>query len=209
MSVTTPKGFAAAGVAAGIKVSGKKDLALVKNLGPEFAAAGVFTRNRVYAAPVKWSRQVVGGGRIAAVVLNSGGANACTGQAGYADSVATAEAVGAAIGVETSEVAVCSTGLIGVRLPMPAVLAGIEAAAAALAEDGGACAAEAIMTTDTVPKQAEYLGDGWSIGGMAKGAGMLAPGLATMLVVVTTDALVEPGVRTPGATRAAAPPPPR
>lgn len=188
MSVTHPTGFTAAGVAAGIKASGAKDLALVRNLGPSFAAAGVLTRNRVFAAPVKWTRQVLTGGALQAVVLNSGGANACTGQPGYADTVTTAEAVGAALDVDATEVAVCSTGLIGVRLPMPAVLAGVEAAADALGPDGGTDAAQAIMTTDTVCKEAAVARDGWSVGGMAKGAGMLAPGLATMLVVLTTDA---------------------
>lgn len=188
MSVTHPTGFTAAGVAAGIKASGAKDLALVRNLGPGFAAAGVLTRNRVFAAPVKWTRQVLTGGALRAVVLNSGGANACTGQPGYADTVTTAEAVGAALDVDATEVAVCSTGLIGVRLPMPAVLAGVEAAADALGPDGGTDAAQAIMTTDTVCKEAAVARDGWSVGGMAKGAGMLAPGLATMLVVLTTDA---------------------
>ncbi|MDO5067103.1 MAG: bifunctional glutamate N-acetyltransferase/amino-acid acetyltransferase ArgJ [Propionibacteriaceae bacterium] len=192
MSVTTPQGFTAAGVAAGIKNSQLPDLALVHNLGPRFAAAGVFTRNRVFAAPVKWSRQVLGDGQLRAVVLNSGGANACTGKPGYADVVATADAVATALQTVPTEVAVCSTGLIGVRLPMTAVLNGVEQAVAALSPDGGADAARAIMTTDTVPKQASHQGQGWSIGGMAKGAGMLAPALATMLVVLTTDADLEP-----------------
>ena len=188
MSVTTPAGFTASGVAAGIKPSGKKDLALVRNLGPRFAAAGVFTRNRVVAAPVKWSRQVLTDGRLQAVVLNSGGANACTGKPGYADVVTTADAVAAQLDVPATEVAVCSTGLIGVRLPMPALLDGVVAAADALSTVAGEDAAQAIMTTDTVTKQASARGDGWTIGGMAKGAGMLAPALATMLVVLTTDA---------------------
>ena len=188
MSVTTPAGFTASGVAAGIKPSGKKDLALVRNLGPRFAAAGVFTRNRVVAAPVKWSRQVLTDGRLQAVVLNSGGANACTGKPGYADVVTTADAVAAQLDVPATEVAVCSTGLIGVRLPMPALLDGLVAAADALSTASGEEAAQAIMTTDTVTKQASARGDGWTIGGMAKGAGMLAPALATMLVVLTTDA---------------------
>lgn len=188
MSVTTPAGFVASGVAAGIKNSGAKDLALVHNLGPRFAAAGVFTRNRVFAAPVKWSRQVLTDGQLHAVVLNSGGANACTGKPGYGDVVATADAVAAALGVAATDIAVCSTGLIGTRLPMPRVLAGVEAGAAALSPSGGDDAAQAIMTTDTVPKQASATGAGWCIGGMAKGAGMLAPALATMLVVLTTDA---------------------
>ncbi|MDO4784950.1 MAG: bifunctional glutamate N-acetyltransferase/amino-acid acetyltransferase ArgJ [Propionibacteriaceae bacterium] len=188
MSVTTPKGFLAAGVAAGIKSSGAPDLALVHNLGPKRAAAAVFTSNRVFAAPVAWSRQAVADGQVSAVVLNSGGANACTGAGGYADSVATAEAVGAALGVIAGDVGVCSTGLIGVRLPMDKILSGVATAAANLSVEGGPAAATAIMTTDTVSKQAEAIRDGWSIGGMAKGAGMLAPGLATMLVVLTTDA---------------------
>ncbi len=188
MSVTTPRGFEATGVAAGIKTSGRRDLAVVRNLGPSRSAAGVFTRNRVFAAPVGWSRQVLADGQVRAVVLNSGGANACTGQAGYDDARSMAETTAAALGLEAGEVAVCSTGLIGVRLPMEAVTTGIEAACAELTPEGGALAAEAIMTTDTVTKQAEYAGAGWSIGGMAKGAGMLAPGLATMLVVLTTDA---------------------
>ncbi|TRY19063.1 bifunctional glutamate N-acetyltransferase/amino-acid acetyltransferase ArgJ [Tessaracoccus rhinocerotis] len=188
MSVTTPKGFAAAGVAAGIKASGNTDLAVVLNRGPRQAAAGVFTRNRVQAAPVKWSRQAVEDGELAAVVLNSGGANACTGAEGFSDSARMAAETAAALQVPTDNVAVCSTGLIGIRLPMAAVASGIAAACGALSAEGGADAARAIMTTDTVPKQAGIGRDGWSIGGMAKGAGMLAPGLATMLVVITTDA---------------------
>ena len=188
MSITTPRGFEATGVAAGLKASGQLDLAVVRNLGPSYAAAGVFTRNRVAAAPVTWSRQALADGQLAAVVLNSGGANACTGPGGFADAGAMAETTAAALGIGSDEVAVCSTGLIGVRLPMPQVLAGIDAACNGLNADGGSLAAEAIMTTDTVTKQAEHQGAGWSIGGMAKGAGMLAPGLATMLVVLTTDA---------------------
>lgn len=188
MSITTPRGFEATGVAAGLKASGQLDLAMVRNLGPSYAAAGVFTRNRVAAAPVTWSRQALADGQLAAVVLNSGGANACTGPRGFADAGAMAEATAAALGIGSDEVAVCSTGLIGVRLPMPQVLAGINAAGNGLNADGGSLAAEAIMTTDTVTKQAEHQGAGWSIGGMAKGAGMLAPGLATMLVVLSTDA---------------------
>lgn len=191
MSITTPKGFIAAGVAAGIKASGAPDLALVQNLGPRRSAAAVFTSNRVFAAPVEWSRQAVADGQISAVVLNSGGANACTGRAGYADSVATAEAAGAALGIIAGDVGVCSTGLIGVRLPMDKLLPGVAEAAASLSVEGGPAAAAAIMTTDTVSKQAQVTRGGWSIGGMAKGAGMLAPGLATMLVVLTTDADLE------------------
>ena len=188
MSVTTPKGFVAAGVTAGLKASGKPDVAVVQNHGPRMAAAAVFTSNRVFAAPVKWSRQAVGDGQLQAVVLNSGGANACTGAEGFADSAATASRVADRLGLITDNVAVCSTGLIGLRLPMDKLLPGVDDACDALSADGGAAAATAIMTTDTVSKQAEAFGDGWSIGGMAKGAGMLAPGLATMLVVITTDA---------------------
>ncbi len=192
MSVTSAAGFRAAGIAAGIKQSGALDLALVVNDGPSDVAAGVFTTNRVKAAPVLWTEQVITDQRLRAVVLNSGGANACTGPEGFADTHRSAEAVAAALGVGAGEVAVCSTGLIGERLPMPAVLAGIPAAAGALALDGGAAAADAIRTTDTVTKQAAVTVDGWTVGGMAKGAGMLAPGLATMLCVLTTDAVVDP-----------------
>ena len=202
MSITVPKGFRAAGVAAGIKASGGLDLALVVNDGPDAAAAGVFTSNRVKAAPVLWSEQVLRDGAVRAVVLNSGGANACTGPAGFQDTHATAEKASAAlatIGAEfaeapgplvgAGEVAVCSTGLIGERLPMPALLAGVEAAAEALSAEGGPAAAEAIMTTDTRPKTVVVPGKGFTVGGMAKGAGMLAPSLATMLCVLTTDAV--------------------
>ncbi len=188
MSVTAPQGFVAAGVTAGLKPSGRADVALVRNLGPSMSAAAVFTSNRVFAAPVKWSRQAVADGQLQAVILNSGGANACTGPEGFADSAATASRVADRLGLITDNVAVCSTGLIGVRLPMDLLLAGVDDAAASLAPDGGPDAARAIMTTDTVPKEAVVEGAGWSIGGMAKGAGMLAPGLATMLVVLTTDA---------------------
>jgi glutamate N-acetyltransferase / amino-acid N-acetyltransferase len=193
MSVTAPAGFRAAGVAAGIKSSGAPDLALVLNDGPDHHGAAVFTGNRVEAAPVTWSRQVVADGRVDAVVLNSGGANACTGPQGFADTHATAERVADTLGIAAADVVVCSTGLIGELLPMPKVLAGIDAAAAALGSDGGQSAAVAIMTTDTVPKQALASRDGWSVAGMAKGAGMLAPALATMLVVLTTDAVVGDG----------------
>ncbi|MBK7821480.1 MAG: bifunctional glutamate N-acetyltransferase/amino-acid acetyltransferase ArgJ [Tessaracoccus sp.] len=192
MSVTTPKGFVAAGVTAGLKASGRPDLAVVANHGPRMAAAAVFTSNRVFAAPVKWSRQAVADGQLQAVVLNSGGANACTGHAGYLDSATTAARVADRLSLITDNVAVCSTGLIGLRLPMEKLLPGVDSACDALSADGGAAAATAIMTTDTVSKQAEAFGDGWSIGGMAKGAGMLAPGLATMLVVITTDADLPP-----------------
>jgi glutamate N-acetyltransferase/amino-acid N-acetyltransferase len=192
VSVTSPAGFRAAGVAAGIKESGALDLALVVNDGPSDVAAAVFTTNRVKAAPVLWTEQVVADQRLRAVVLNSGGANACTGPDGFADTHRTAEEVAAVLGVGAGEVAVCSTGLIGERLPMPALIAGISTAAGALASDSGADAADAIRTTDTVSKQAAVTVDGWTIGGMAKGAGMLAPGLATMLCVLTTDAVIDP-----------------
>jgi glutamate N-acetyltransferase/amino-acid N-acetyltransferase len=198
--VTAPAGFRAAGIAAGIKVSGNRDLALVFNEGPDYAAAGVLTRNKVKAAPVLWTQQVLTTGQLRAVILNSGGANACTGPAGFQDTHATAEAVAAALsewGTETGaiEVAVCSTGLIGDRLPMDKVLAGVREIVHEMAGGltGGDDAAHAIMTTDTVPKQvALHHRDNWTVGGMAKGAGMLAPSLATMLCVLTSDALVEP-----------------
>jgi len=192
MSVTSARGFRAAGVAAGLKVSGGRDVALVVNDGPSDAAAAVFTTNRVKAAPVLWSQQVIADGRLRAVVLNAGGANACTGPAGFADTHRTAEHAAATLGVGAGEVAVCSTGLIGERLPMPELLAGVDAAAAELTDGGGPDAAEAIRTTDTVAKQEVFRhADGWTVGGMAKGAGMLAPGLATMLCVITTDAAAD------------------
>jgi len=196
MSVTAPQGFLAAGVVAGLKSTPVPDVALVVNRGPRHDAAAVFTGNRVQAAPVVWSRQVAADGRVDAVILNSGGANACTGPEGFADTHRTAEHVAAALGIAPGDVAVCSTGLIGERLPMDRLLAGADAAVAALAPDGGAAASVAIMTTDSVPKTAlTTRGSGgatWTVGGMAKGAGMLAPGLATMLVVLTTDAVAEP-----------------
>ncbi|SFQ15144.1 MULTISPECIES: bifunctional glutamate N-acetyltransferase/amino-acid acetyltransferase ArgJ [Actinomadura] len=190
MSVTAPRGFRAAGVVAGLKDSGSRDLALVVNDGPSRAAAGVFTRNRVKAAPVLWSEQVLKGGRVRAVVLNAGGANACTGSAGFQDTHATAEKAAGVIEDSAGEIAVCSTGLIGERLPMDLLLPGVEKAAAELSRgDGGLAAADAIRTTDTVAKIAFRQGaGGYMIGAMAKGAGMLAPSLATMLCVVTTDA---------------------
>ncbi|MEU8579897.1 bifunctional glutamate N-acetyltransferase/amino-acid acetyltransferase ArgJ [Streptomyces abikoensis] len=191
MSVTAAKGFTAAGIAAGIKDSGQPDLALVVNQGPRLAAAGVFTANRVKAAPVLWSQQVLKGGQVSAVVLNSGGANACTGPEGFQDTHATAEKAAQALGHSAAEIAIASTGLIGVRLPMDELLSGIDKAAAELSAHGGEKAAIAIKTTDTVHKTAVAEGDGWTVGGMAKGAGMLAPGLATMLVVLTTDADVD------------------
>ena len=190
MSVTTAKGFTAAGVAAGLKSTGNRDVALVVNKGPLDVAAAVVTSNRVFAAPVKWIKEVIPAGKARAVVLNSAGANACTGEPGYGDTVATAQHVAGLLGVPAPEVLVCSTGLIGVRLNMPKLLAGVDAAAGELSDQGGDFAALAIMTTDTIPKLAQAGGAGWSVGGMAKGAGMLAPGLATMLCVITTDAVI-------------------
>ena len=189
--ITTPAGFRAAGVTAGLKVSGRPDLAVVVNDGPDHDAAAVFTSNRIEAAPVTWSRQVLADGRVDAVVLNSGGANACTGAAGFVDTQASAGHLAAAIEVSAGNVVVCSTGLIGELLPMGKILAGIDAATAVLSDAGGEAAATAIMTTDTVAKQSLRMGNGWSVGGMAKGAGMLAPALATMLVVITTDAIAD------------------
>ena len=196
MSVTFAKGFRAAGVEAGISaVDGKKDLALVVNDGPLDAMAGVFTPNRFCAAPVQWTRGVVADGHAKAVILNSGGANACTGQAGYDQSAATAATVTELLGCTPDDVAVCSTGLIGELLPLDNVLAGAAAAHAALADtaQAGADAAHAIMTTDTKPKTVEIEGNGYRIGGMVKGSGMIAPQLATMLCVITTDAVVTAG----------------
>jgi glutamate N-acetyltransferase/amino-acid N-acetyltransferase len=212
LSVTAPLGFRAAGVVAGLKKSGDRDVAVVINDGPSRAAAAVFTSNRVHAAPVKWSRQVVGGGRVRAVVLNSGGANACTGPLGFQDTHATAERLAAALGDSAGEIAVCSTGLIGERLPMDKLLPAVDAAVAEADRGGGVHAADAIRTTDTVVKIAFRRvnvsdaiaspsdttrgvrgvlppgGKSYTIGGMAKGAAMLAPSLATMLCVLTTDA---------------------
>ncbi len=211
MSVTAPLGFRAAGVTAGLKESGQPDVAVVLNDGPSRAAAAVFTSNRVQAAPVLWSRQVVSGGRVRAVALNSGGANACTGSLGFQDTHATAEHLAASISaageqVGAGEIAVCSTGLIGERLPMDKLLPGVAAAVADASRAGGLAAADAIRTTDTVVKIAFRRGTavspggthppgpplGYTIGGMAKGAGMLAPALATMLCVLTTDADLRP-----------------
>ena len=189
MTVTAAAGFVAAGVAAGLKASGGPDVALVVNTGPAYAAAGVFTSNRVQAAPVLWSRQVLAGGALRAVVLNSGGANACTGPAGFQDTHRTAEHVAVSLGCGAGEVAVCSTGLIGERLPMDRLLDGFDKAVAGLDRAGGDAAAEAIRTTDTVRKTTTMTRNGVTVGGMAKGAGMLAPGLATMLCVLTTDAV--------------------
>jgi len=201
VSVTKASGFQACGLAAGLKTSGRKDLALVVNTGPDHAAAGVFTSNRVKAAPVIWSQQVLADGQLRAVIVNSGGANACTGPEGFADTHHTAELVADSLrgaqgagDIGAIDVAVCSTGLIGVRLPMEKLTPAISDLVPLLSRDGGHAAAEAIMTTDSVPKQTSYADEGWSIGGMAKGAGMLAPALATMLVVLTTDAVVDQGL---------------
>jgi glutamate N-acetyltransferase/amino-acid N-acetyltransferase len=193
VSVTAAAGFRAAGVAAGLKSVGLLDVAVVVNDGPSRSAAGVFTSNRVKAAPVVWSEQVLSDGRVDAVVLNSGGANACTGPLGFQDTHATAEWLAAELQISATDVAVCSTGLIGERLPVDALLAGLDAAVSRLSVSGADDAARAIMTTDTKPKQAVATTvSGVTVGGMAKGAGMLAPGLATMLVVLTTDAQAEP-----------------
>jgi glutamate N-acetyltransferase/amino-acid N-acetyltransferase len=191
--VTAAKGFRASGVAAGLKSSGDLDVALVVNNGPAFTASAVFTTNRVQAAPVRWSRAVVADGRVEAVVLNSGGANACTGVGGFQDAHATAEHLANALEISAGDVVVCSTGLIGERLPLAKLIAGVDMATAVLSPDAGAAAARAIMTTDTVPKlSAATTASGVVVGGMAKGAGMLAPGLATMLAVLTTDAVAAP-----------------
>ncbi len=190
MSVTQPQGFRAAGVAAGLKSTGRKDVALVVNDGPAYDSATVFTANRCKANPVLWSQEVVKDGTVRAVVLNSGGANCYTGPEGFQTTHAVAEQVAGHLGIGAIDVVVCSTGLIGLKNDRGALLGGVDAAYAALGAGGGPEAAEAIMTTDSVSKQAVVEGAGWSIGGMAKGAGMLAPQLATMLVVVTTDAVV-------------------
>src|SRR3984957_9499146 len=210
--VTAPEGFRAAGIVAGIKKSGARDLALVFNEGPDYAAAGVFTRNQVKAAPVLWSQQVLTTGALRAVILNSGGANACTGAAGFQDTHSTAEAATPALsaggtGTGPIEFAVCSTGLIGDRLPMDKVLAGVRDIVHEMAGglSGGDEAAHAIMTTDTVPKQvALHHQNSWTVGGMAKGAGMLAPSLATMLCVLTTDVVADPAALDQALRRAAA-----
>ena len=191
MSVTAPSGFRAAGVAAGLKESGQPDVAVVLNDGPSRAAAGAFTANRVKAAPVLWTQQVVSGGRVRAVLLNSGGANACTGPLGFQDAHASAERLATALADSPGEIAVCSTGLIGERLPMDRLLPGVDAAVTEASRVGGLAAADAIRTTDTVAKIAFQRADGFTVGGMAKGAGMLAPALATMLCVLTTDAALD------------------
>ena len=192
MSVSFPDGFRAAGVASGLKASGKRDVALVLNDGPKHAAAAVFTSNRCKANPILWSQEVMKSGLARAIVLNSGGANCYTGPKGFQTTHATAEKVGELLGAGAAEVLVCSTGLIGEQLDQDKLLAGVVDAFKGLDSDGGDLAAEAIMTTDTVPKLATRQGSGYRLGGMAKGAGMLAPALATMLVVITTDADLEP-----------------
>jgi len=192
VTVTAPKGFKAAAVAAGIKPSGRADVALVVNEGPLSAAAGVFTANRIKAAPVLWSEQVLKAGKVVAVALNAGNANACTGTLGFQHAHRTAEEVATSLEASAAQVAVCSTGLIGDYLPIEKLLAGLHEARQKLTSTGGADAAQAIMTTDTVPKQTVVVSPaGWTLGGMAKGAGMMAPGLATMLVVLTTDAVAD------------------
>ena len=191
MSVTHPAGFVASGVSAGLKSYGGLDVALVVNQGPRFDCASVFTSNRCKANPVLWSEQVVRDGTARAVVLNSGGANCYTGPEGFQTTHAVAERVAERLDVGAVDVVVCSTGLIGLANPRELLLAGVDDAVAALTDRGGRAAAEAIMTTDSVSKQVVVERDGWSVGGMAKGAGMLAPQLATMLVVLTTDAVVE------------------
>jgi glutamate N-acetyltransferase/amino-acid N-acetyltransferase len=191
VSVTAALGFEASGVVAGLKSTGNPDIALVVNRGPLQNAAAVFTSNRSKANPIIWSQQVIADGTVSAIILNSGGANCFTGAQGFQTTHATAEAVGAALEVSAGDVLVCSTGLIGDQLDLAKVLAGVTAASAALSADGGLDAARAIMTTDSIQKTSTYASDaGWTVGGMAKGAGMLAPGLATMLVVITTDAVV-------------------
>ena len=191
MSLPTPAGFTASGIAAGIKASGDLDLSLIVNHGPRFNAAGVFTTNRISAAPVRWSQEALEDGEARAVVLNSGGANACTGIPGDQDAVAMADSAAISLGVATDEVLVCSTGLIGERLPMDNVIPGIQTAVDALTADGLEDAAKAIMTTDTVHKTASAQGAGYVVSGITKGAGMMAPGMATMLAVVTTDAVLD------------------
>lgn len=191
MSVTAAKGFTAAGVNAGVKIADVRDVALVVNQGPLKNAAAVFTTNRCQANPVIWSRQVIADGQVEAVILNSGCANCYTGPQGFQATHATAERVGEQLGVSAGDVFVCSTGMIGTQLKLDKMLAGVDAAVAELSNHGGPNAAEAIITTDKVSKMAYRVSpSGYTIGGMAKGAGMLAPGLATMLVVITTDAVV-------------------
>ncbi|MEY4458050.1 MAG: hypothetical protein RIS25_643 [Actinomycetota bacterium] len=188
MTVTYPQGFMASGVVAGLKSSGKRDMALVVNLGPLDSAAAVFTSNRAQANPIIWSKEVLKDNQVTAIVLNSGGANCFTGAQGFQTTHATAEAVASQLDLSSGDVVVCSTGLIGEQLPWDKLEAGIGSLVSELSADGGTAAAEAIMTTDSVAKTVVRDGSGYRIGGMAKGAGMLAPGLATMLVVITTDA---------------------
>jgi glutamate N-acetyltransferase/amino-acid N-acetyltransferase len=188
MSVTTPEGFDASGVAAGLKSSGEKDVALIVNNGPKYDASAVFTTNKVKAAPVVWTQEVIKNKKLKAVVLNSGGANACTGPEGFADTHSTAEYVAKMLSVGAIEIGVCSTGLIGNRLDMTKLISGINNAYAKLSPEGGQDAAAAIITTDSHEKIAQVEKDSWSIGGIIKGAGMLAPDMATMLCVITTDA---------------------
>jgi len=185
-----PKGFRGAAVAAGLKSSGALDLTIIENTGPRFDAAAVYTTNKVVAAPVIWSREVTKGKLVRAAVLNSGGANACTGSQGFADTHHTAEKVADLLGISSGEVVVCSTGLIGELLPMPKIFAGIESIAKALKSESLDDVARAIMTTDSVPKVATLSISGVEFAGIAKGAGMLAPALATMLSVVMTDAVL-------------------
>ena len=191
MSIQSPKGFTASGVAAGLKDSGGLDVALIVNHGPRYNAAGVFTTNRISAAPVRWSQAALENGETRAVVLNSGGANACTGLPGDQDAAAMADHTAKALDIAAQDVLVASTGLIGERLPMEKVLPGIKAAAEELTHDGLVTASKAIMTTDTVHKTAQAEGSGYLVSGITKGAGMIAPGMATMLAVVTTDAIVD------------------
>jgi glutamate N-acetyltransferase / amino-acid N-acetyltransferase len=185
-----PQGFKSASIAAGLKSTGALDLTLIQNQGPLFIGAAVFTSNKVVAAPVIWSRQVAKGGTVRAAVLNSGGANACTGPQGFADTHKTAEHVGHLLNVSAGEVIVCSTGLIGELLPMDKIISGLDAIAPVLSSDGLQTSAQSIMTTDSVPKIATATINGAEFAAIAKGAGMLAPALATMLSVVMTDAVV-------------------
>jgi glutamate N-acetyltransferase/amino-acid N-acetyltransferase len=185
-----PQGFRSASIAAGLKSTGALDLTLIENQGPHFTSAAVFTTNKVIAAPVTWSRQVARGGIVRAAVLNSGGANACTGPQGFSDTHRTAEHVGELLNVSSGEVIVCSTGLIGELLPMDKIVAGLNSIATNLSNDGLQSSAQAIMTTDSVPKISTFSIEGTQFAGIAKGAGMLAPALATMLSVVMTDAIV-------------------
>jgi len=193
VTVTAPAGFDAAGVAVGLKSTGKPDVALVVNRGPLKVGAAVFTSNRAKANPIIWSQQAIKDGVVEAIVLNSGGANCFTGSFGFQTAHQTAEKAATILGVSPGDVLVCSTGLIGTgdEVFRAKVLQGVEASAAALSPEGGQDAAHAIMTTDSVAKTSVVAGEGWTIGAMAKGAGMLAPGLATMLVVITTDAVLD------------------